>query len=139
MQPMHSVSVSLPDIFQALSDPNRIRIVQLLMSSGRALCLCDFAEALSEPEYKLSRHLKLLRSGGLLSAEREGKWIYHSLVQDQKFLKYLLKCILSFPASSESSADLRRLHKRMQRSEGSRCQDESSKTGLTQLKSRGSK
>ncbi|RYZ92229.1 MAG: metalloregulator ArsR/SmtB family transcription factor [Proteobacteria bacterium] len=120
---MHRVSVGLHEIFQALSDPTRIRIVQLLLNSSTPLCLCDFAEALSEPEYKLSRHIKLLRSAGLLSAEREGKWIYHSLVKEEKYIKSVMKSIELFPVSAPSSGDLLRLNKRISRRSGGKCKE----------------
>lgn len=120
---MHRVNVGLHEIFQSLSEPTRIRIVQLLLNSSTPLCLCDFAEALSEPEYKLSRHIKLLRGAGLLSAEREGKWIYHSLVKEQKYIKSVLKSIELFPDSTESRNDLLRLTKRVARRSGGKCKE----------------
>lgn len=63
--------------FKALSDPLRIRVVELLRS--RELCVCDLCEHLNVGQSKLSFHLKALREAGLLRSRQEGRWIYYSL------------------------------------------------------------
>jgi ArsR family transcriptional regulator len=78
---MHTINVKPQDIFQALADPIRIRIIRLLAQTGEETCLCELVDSLLEPQYKLSRHVKILRQAGLLSAEKEGRWIYHRLVR----------------------------------------------------------
>lgn len=64
-------------VFQSLTDLTRLRIIRLLLSSDRKLCLCDLSQALNEPTYKISRHLKALRQVELISAERDGRWLFH--------------------------------------------------------------
>ena len=69
------------DVFQALADRTRVRIMRIMVSiPGADVCLCDMTEALGEPESNVSRHLKALRQTGLLDAEKEGRWVYHRLV-----------------------------------------------------------
>jgi ArsR family transcriptional regulator, arsenate/arsenite/antimonite-responsive transcriptional repressor len=51
---MHSMNICLHEIFQALSDPYRIRIVRLMLAVKGEVCLCEISESLDEPEYKLS-------------------------------------------------------------------------------------
>lgn len=64
--------------FQALSDPLRIKIIELLRS--QELCVCDLCELLDQvSQSKLSFHLKALRDAGLVKARQEGRWIYYSL------------------------------------------------------------
>ena len=63
---MHSINIKPQEIFQALADPTRIRIVHLLAHTGEEACLCELVDSLMEPQYKLSRHLKILRQAGLL-------------------------------------------------------------------------
>lgn len=120
---MHRVDVALHELFQALADPFRIRIVKLMLATNDELCLCELSEALGEPEYKLSRHVKVLKSSGLITSLREGKWIYHSLVKDQSYLKALHKALSLFPDSEGTMEDdLKNFRKRMALRQNGRCQ-----------------
>lgn len=130
---MHRVNVALHELFQALSDPYRIRIVSLMLSSKSELCLCELSEALEEPEYKLSRHVKILKTSGLISSTRDGKWIYHTLVKDKNYLKLLFKAISDFPDSdSQLAGDLSRFKKRVSMRDSGRCRMPSRITDATQ-------
>lgn len=123
---MHIVNVALHELFQALSDPYRTRIIRLMLESKSELCLCELSEALEEPEYKLSRHVKILKSSGLIASVRDGKWIYHSLVKDEKYLKLLHKTIAIFPDSENQLArDLARFKRRLNIRESGRCRQPS--------------
>ena len=55
-------------------------MVRLLAVTKEELCLCEMVDSLLEPQYKLSRHLKILKQSGLLTAQKEGRWVYHRLV-----------------------------------------------------------
>lgn len=62
-------------LFQALSDPLRVRILYIL---GRhPLCVCLIKEITSVPDSKLSYHLNILKSAGLITGEQEGNWIIY--------------------------------------------------------------
>lgn len=65
------------DLFKALSDETRLKIVVLLFN--RELCVCQIEAALGISQTKASRHLALLRHLGLLKARRDGLWIYYTL------------------------------------------------------------
>jgi ArsR family transcriptional regulator len=67
----------LEDLFKALADATRLRILRLLMAGE--LCVCNIHEALRIPQAKASRHLAYLRRVGLVTTRREGLWIYYSL------------------------------------------------------------
>ncbi len=72
----------MPDLvtlFQALSDPTRLRLLSL-MSAGE-VCVCYFVEILDETQPKISRHLAYLRRAGLVSARRDGKWVHYRLTK----------------------------------------------------------
>lgn len=123
---MHRVNVALHELFQALSDPYRIRVIRLMLESKSELCLCELSEALEEPEYKLSRHIKILKSSGLIASERDGKWIYHSLVKDEKYLKLLHKAVAVFPDSeNQTTRDFVRFKKRLNLRDAGRCRQPS--------------
>ncbi len=63
--------------FHALSDPLRVRVLELLRA--QELCVCDLCEHLGTTQSKLSFHLKTLKSAGLVRSRQEGRWIYYSL------------------------------------------------------------
>ena len=65
----------LPLIFKALSDPTRLRLLNLL--SEREVCVCFLCEVLKLVQPKVSRHLAYLKRAGLVSARREGKWMHY--------------------------------------------------------------
>ncbi|MGB3596758.1 metalloregulator ArsR/SmtB family transcription factor [Pseudomonas neustonica] len=65
-------------LFKALADDTRARICLLLAQRGE-LCVCDLTAALAASQPKVSRHLALLRSAGLLSDRRAGHWVYYRL------------------------------------------------------------
>ena len=119
---MHRVAVDPTSYFQALSDPIRVRIVRLLADSGVEACLCDLSDSLEEPDYKLSRHVKVLRQSGILSAEKEGRWVYHKVIRDIASLKHLYAAVQSLPDTEKVYAsDLKRLRKRTEARESARC------------------
>ena len=68
-------------LFKALSDPNRIRIVDML-SCGE-LCACTILEAFSLTQPTLSHHMKILCRSGLVVPRREGKWTHYSLNREK--------------------------------------------------------
>lgn len=65
--------------FQALADPTRLRLLALL--GAGPLCVCHFQTVLSEPQAKISKHLAVLRTRGLVTARREGHWMVYALAE----------------------------------------------------------
>lgn len=65
----------------ALADPVRLRIVSMLAAAprGRA-CGCDLEGPLGLTQPTVSHHLKVLREAGLISGERDGRWVHYRLV-----------------------------------------------------------
>ena len=78
------------DLFKALSDPTRLRLVVLLALHGE-VCVCVMAEALDEPNFKISRHLRVLRSTGIVEARREGTWMHYRLAEPRTRLEGCLQ------------------------------------------------
>jgi ArsR family transcriptional regulator len=64
--------------FQALGDTTRLRLLNLM--GEQEICVCYFVEILGGPQPKISRHLKYLRSAGLIEARREGRWMHYRMV-----------------------------------------------------------
>jgi len=65
-------------LYKALADETRLRILALLLSEGE-LCVCDIIAALKLPQSTTSRHLAHLRKAGWVNDRRCGLWIYYSI------------------------------------------------------------
>jgi ArsR family transcriptional regulator len=70
---------TLADVFKALADPTRVRIVNMLANTDEAVCVCDFTPHLGLSQPTVSFHLAKLRKAGLLDREQRGTWAYYSL------------------------------------------------------------
>jgi len=66
-------------LFKALSDPHRVRIVNLLATREEAVCVCDVTSAIGLSQPTTSFHLKKLVTAGLIDREQRGVWGYYSL------------------------------------------------------------
>jgi ArsR family transcriptional regulator len=76
--------------FHALSEPLRIKVLELLQE--RELCVCELCDILQVSQSKLSFHLKTLKEAQLVCFRQEGRWIYYSLNLPQfKLLKQYLE------------------------------------------------
>jgi ArsR family transcriptional regulator len=73
-----SNSFDLPKFFQALGDMTRLRLLNLM--GEQEVCVCYFVEILGAPQPKISRHLAYLRSAGIVSARRDGKWMHYRIL-----------------------------------------------------------
>jgi ArsR family transcriptional regulator len=94
--------------FRALSDTNRLRIVNLL--SQESLCVCDLQSVLGLAQPFISRHLAYLRRAGLVQFEREGPRVCYSLVSSTQFDRALRDFLHeAFVLSADFQADLKRL------------------------------
>lgn len=63
--------------FGALSDDTRLKIIDLLRGDER--CVCELTDALAVGQSLLSFHLKTLKTAGLVTDRREGRWSYYTL------------------------------------------------------------
>ena len=67
------------EVFRALADPARVRIVNVLATSGEPVCVCNLIAPLGLAQPTVSHHLRKLTDAGLLEREQRGKWAYYSL------------------------------------------------------------
>lgn len=72
--------MKLFDVFKALGDENRVKIVKMLACSD--MCVCDICKNLELSQPAVSHHLKVLSDSELLTTKRQGKWIYYSINYD---------------------------------------------------------
>ena len=66
----------IAEMFKALSDPTRIRIIEAL--SIKELCVCDLANLLGMTQSAISHQLRLLRQNSILKYRKEGRVVYYS-------------------------------------------------------------
>ncbi|ASU23808.1 transcriptional regulator [Vibrio qinghaiensis] len=64
--------------FKLLSDETRVRCL-LMISREEKVCVGELSEALDESQPKISRHLALLRSSGVVVDTRQGQWVFYRL------------------------------------------------------------
>lgn len=69
----------MEQLFQALGDATRLRILGLLLTGE--VCVCDIHDTLKISQPKASRHLAYLRRAGLVSARRDGAWMHYSIAE----------------------------------------------------------
>lgn len=101
------------EMFKALSDETRVRMMHLLCSAKTALCVCEFVDSLEEPQYNISKHLKILKSCGLIQSHKEGRWVYYELNGEQDAFKGIIfKAILVLPPG-RLKKDLQEFNKRL--------------------------
>lgn len=98
---------TLANLFKALSEPVRLRILALLLEKGE-LCVCDLVDTLNLSQSVTSRHLAYLRNNDIVTARREGVWMYYQLTDyAQSELKPLFNFIQqSIAHSKEIQTDL---------------------------------
>lgn len=65
---------ALTDLFRALADPTRLRIVALL--GQMELAVGELAQVLEQSQPRVSRHVKILCDAGLARRRREGSWVF---------------------------------------------------------------
>ncbi len=88
---------SLALLFKALSDPARLRILNLLAQKGE-MCNCHIEKITAYGNSKISRHLSYLKQVGLLQSRREGLWIYYSLKPSNETIYQMIHQLLDqFP------------------------------------------
>lgn len=75
-----TILVGLENLFLALSDKTRLRLLSLMVDGEVPVGF--LVDNLGESQPKISRHLAYLRSAGLVSTRRDGKWIYYGIEGD---------------------------------------------------------
>ncbi|MCB2181549.1 MAG: metalloregulator ArsR/SmtB family transcription factor [Desulfobulbaceae bacterium] len=68
---------NLAQLFKALADPNRLRIIFALEQDE--MCVCDLAAFLEVTESAVSHQLRLLRQLNFVTNRRQGPILYYRL------------------------------------------------------------
>ncbi|MCG8552027.1 MAG: metalloregulator ArsR/SmtB family transcription factor [Desulfobacterales bacterium] len=78
--PSPETILGLSEIFKALADASRIKIVTALLD--REHCVCDLAVICGQSESAVSHQLRVLRTLRIVKNRRQGKIVYYSLDDD---------------------------------------------------------
>lgn len=70
------------DIFKALSEESRLRILTLLME--REMCVCEIEVCLNMTQSNASRHLTVLKNSGILHYYKKAQWAYYGISESFK-------------------------------------------------------
>ena len=91
---MNAIDVAL--VCKALSDSNRLQIIQMLADGEK--CACKLLEAFEITQPTLSHHMRILCECGLVTVRKEGKWSHYSLNREtfslfKRFIDGLSCCV----------------------------------------------
>src|SRR5437764_5534920 len=71
------ISDGLTAFLKLVADPNRLRILAVLVRGER--CVCEIEAAVRLPQNLVSHHLSVLKREGLLLDRRAGRWVYYRI------------------------------------------------------------
>src|SRR6478735_415669 len=100
---------ALTDVYAALADPTRLRILSLLTEDE--ICVCHIHASLDVPQPTASRHLAYLRRSGLVEARRDGTWMHYRLakIENPAIAAVVKGALHALTHASISSKDEKRL------------------------------
>lgn len=75
-------AASLAEVFAALSDPVRLRLLSIVAAEGE-VCSCNLEEPLGKSQPTISHHTRVLADAGLIEGEKRGRWTWWHLVPEQ--------------------------------------------------------
>ncbi len=71
--------VDTAEIFKALGDATRLKILKMIAAKGNNLCVGKIACNLSISQPAVSQHLKILKNAGLVEADRQGFHVHYKI------------------------------------------------------------
>lgn len=103
---------NLLQIFKALSEETRLRILKLLEQGE--LCVCDLVAALDMVQPKVSFHLNVLKGAGFIKDRKEGRWSHYRLDESDFFKRSLILSIMERIEPAAVAEDRKRLQEFLQ-------------------------
>lgn len=77
------------ECLRTLAHPHRLRMVQMLLRGKYAVG--DLADACEIPSHMASEHLRLMQRCGLLTAEKDGRFVYYCIAEPH--LEGIMSCV----------------------------------------------
>lgn len=69
----------ITEVFKALSDETRLRLFYLLNKAQKEVAVCELVDSVEENQYNVSKHLHILEAAGLISENKNGRWVLYSV------------------------------------------------------------
>ena len=110
-------------VTKALADENRVRALGSLRE--QSLCVCQIVELLELAPSTVSKHLAILRQAGLVTSQKEGRWIYFALPEKEnapKIAPTLTWLFAQLDVSPQYAADRKRLKQILKQDPVALCQ-----------------
>lgn len=101
----------LENLFKALADTTRLRILALL--GNNEVCVCHMHDSLGLPQPTVSRHLAYLRKSGLVAARRDGVWMHYQVSRSlspaiQGIVTAAVEAVQRLPATTQDRKQFQR-------------------------------
>ena len=101
----------LENVFKALADKTRLRILALL--GNNEVCVCHMHDTLGLPQPTVSRHLAYLRKSGLVAVRRDGVWMHYQLSRSlspviQDLVAAAVNALQQVPATTQDRKQFQR-------------------------------
>lgn len=93
----------LIDIFRALADPTRLRVVILLREME--LAIGELALVLDQSQPRVSRHVRILAEAGVIERHREGSWVFLRVTRKEP-IAGMIAAIHNWPNGAEEAAQI---------------------------------
>lgn len=103
----HSIQ-AIAELFKAISDTNRLKLLKLLQQKER--CVCALTKAMDMRQSHVSFHLGVLKKAEFITSRKCGKWQYYSLNQNDIFLRFLILSVLERIPEEEMAEEFQRLN-----------------------------
>lgn len=90
----------MTELFKALSEESRLRILSILIDTE--LCVCEIEETLHLTQSNVSRHLTVLKRCGIVESRKDALWTYYCISSEFKqkhkeLWQYLLDGLKKLP------------------------------------------
>lgn len=69
----------MTEVFQALSDPTRLKILNMVATRSNNFFVAEIAEKLGISSSAVSQHLKVLKNAGIVEPVRDGFHVYYKI------------------------------------------------------------
>jgi ArsR family transcriptional regulator len=109
------------EVFKALSDNTRLRVLNLFLAAKDSLCVCEIVDALKLPQYNISKQLTVLKQAGIVEVEKKGLWGYYRLKGDQSANQTLFAFLKNYLDDEIFRNDKRNLEARLLLREEGKC------------------
>jgi ArsR family transcriptional regulator len=105
----------LIDIFKALSEESRLRILSILIDGE--MCVCEIEACLNMTQSNASRHLNVLRQSGILLSYKKAQWTYYRMneqfmEQNKELYDYLCVNLKNLPTYQDDIKNKNICHER---------------------------